>query len=71
MNIINDTLYLIGGYSPDDQCSSKVYTLNVDSASSDWTELNMVGGTFDGEFSYNFVVNMFIVIFYRELMEHK
>ena len=59
MNVINDTLYLIGGYSPDKQCSSNVYTLNLDTINSDWGDLNPSGDIFDGRFLSNFGVDFF------------
>ncbi len=55
VNIIDDTLYLIGGYSPEKQCSSNVYTLNLDTVSSDWSDLNPSGDIFERRFSLNFL----------------
>lgn len=50
MNIINDTLYLIGGYSYEKQCSSFVYTLSLNTVSSIWSDMSPKGGLFQGEF---------------------
>jgi hypothetical protein len=52
VNVIDDILYLIGGYSYEKQCSSNVYTLNLETISSNWVDLNPTGDIFDGKFEF-------------------